>query len=225
MANFSIVNGGQTSYVLHRSEHIDKHHSFWLPCKIIKIVGKTIDEKNAFSLAIAQATNPEQLAKICKELLYIYHYFDKVFQPKFESESKNSPNASDKIPLANKSRTICVAFTALAARYHQKNLTDKDITSLISSPTSPEVYKMLRNLGDMKFLLPIKLYTDAYKAALDKLFKEIIKAGTKNYSMERRRDPNLTANSFLQSDKNYYDILKDHWDDLKDTIQETFANV
>ena len=314
--NFSIVNGGQTTYQLHRSEHIDKQHFFWLPCKIIKTVGKTEEEKNNFCLAIAQAANsqkpiqpadlkanapeqtrfeqamkevgllyktkrgeevppkyrpaylntnlalvgklclaaifqepckarnnpsasyknpnyytpifkdnPEQMAKISRELVYIYHYFDKIFQPKFERENKNSPNANDKLPLANKSRTICVAFTALAARYHQGNFTDKDITALISSPTAPEVYKMLRNLGDMKFLLPIKLYTDAYDAALDKLFKAIIKAGTKNYSMERKHNPNLTPNSFLQSDKNYYDILKEHWDDLKDTIQETFANV
>ena len=314
--DFSIVNGGQTTYQIHRSEHIDKQHFFWLPCKIIKTVGKTEEEKNNFSLAIAQAANsqkpiqpadlkanapeqirfaqamkavgvlyktkrgeevdkkyrkaylntnlaevgklclaaifqepckarnkpsesynnliyynpifkdnPEQVAKICKELLYIYHYFDKIFQPKFERENRNLPNANDKITFANKARTTCVAFTALAARFHQKNITDENITMLISAPTSSDVYKMLRNLDDMKFLLPIKLYTDVYDAALDKLFKAIIKAGTKNYSMERKHNPNLTPNSFLQNDKNYYDILNDHWDTLRDDINRIFAEV
>ncbi len=314
--NFSIVNGGQTTYQLHRSEHIDKQHFFWLPCKIIKNVGKTEDEKNDFSLVIAQATNsqkpiqpadlkansPEQrrfaqamkdidvlyktkrgeeipqkyhaaylntnlaqiaklclaaifqepcksrnnpsasykelryynpifnenqkqIATICKELLYIDYYFDKIFQPKFETENKNMPNAENTIPFANKARTVCIAFTSLAARYHQGNITDKDITDLTSSPTSPDIYKMLRDLGDMKKLLPIELYTASYKAALNRLFRVIIKAGTKNFSMERRDNPNLTPNSFLQNDKNYYGILKDHWDTLRDDIQEIFANV
>ena len=314
--NFSIVNGGQTTYQLHRSEHINKQDFFWLPCKIIKTVGQTDEEKNIFSLAIAQAANsqkpiqpadlkanapeqirfaqamkavgvlyktkrgeevdkkyrkaylntnlaevgklclaaifqepckarnkpsesynnliyynpifkdnPEQFAKICKELLYIYHYFDKIFQPKFERENRNLPNANNKITFANKARTTCVAFTALAARFYQKNITDENITMLISAPTSSDVYKMLRNLDDMKFLLPIKLYTAVYDAALDKLFKAIIKAGTKNYSMERKRNPNLTPNSFLQNDKNYYDILNDHWDTLRDDINRIFAEV
>ena len=312
--NFSIVNGGQTTYQLHRSEHIDKQHFFWLPCKIIKNVGKTEDEKNAFSLEIAQATNSqkpiqpadlkanspeqrrfaqvmkdigvlyktkrgeeipkqynatylntnlaqvaklclaaifqepcksrnnpsasykdpryytpifnenqEQIATICKELLYIDYYFDKIFQPKFETANRNMPNAENTIPFANKARTVCIAFTSLAARYHQGNSTDKDIASLISSPTSPDVYKMLRDLDDMKKLLPIEPYTDTYNAALNKLFKVIIKAGTKNYSMEHRDNPNLSPNSFLQNDKNYYGILKDHWDTLHDDVQEIFS--
>ena len=306
---------------MHRSEHIDKQHFFWLPCKIIKTVGKTDEEKNTFSLAIAQAANsqkpiqpadlkanapeqirfaqamkavgvlyktkrgeevdkkyrtaylntnlaevgklclaaifqepcksrnnpsasykdpdkkqniyynpifkdnPEQVARICKELLYIYYYFDKIFQPKFDRENRNLPNANDKITFANKARTTCVAFTALAARFHQKNISDENIAMLISAPTSSDVYKMLRDLGGMKFLLPIKLYTDAYDATLDKLFKAIIKAGTKNYSMERKHNPNLTPNSFLQNDKNYYDILNDHWDTLREEIQKIFAEI
>ena len=318
--DFSIVNGGQTTYQIHRSEHIDKQHFFWLPCKIIKTVGKTEEEKNNFSLAIAQAANsqkpiqpadlkanapeqirfepamkavgvlyktkrgeevppkyrpaylntnlacvgkiclaaifqepckarnnpsasykdpdknpyynpifkdnPEQVAQICKELLYIYHhYFEKVFQPKFERENKNLPNANDILPLANKARTICIAFATLAARYHQGNIKDRDVTALISSPNSSDVYKMLRNLGDMKFLLPIKLYTDAYDAALNKLFTAIINAGTINYSMERKYNPNLTPNSFLQSDKNYYEILNDHWGTLRNNINEVFSDL
>lgn len=287
--NFSIVNGGQTTYQLHRSEHIDKQNSFWLPCKIIKTVGNTEDEKNSFSLAIAQAANsqkpiqpadlkanapeqrrfeqamkdvevlyitkrstekpdkkyaakylhtnlaevgklclaaifqepcksrnnpsasykdpnyyapifkdnPEQIAKICRELLYINYYFVKIFQPKFERENETVPNADNIIPFANKARTICIAFTALAARYHQGNISNKDVKALISDPNSSDVYKMLRNLGDMKFLLPIKLYTDAYDAALSKLFTAIIKAGTKNLFPRTQTRPKFNGEQFL----------------------------
>ena len=156
---------------------------------------------------------------------YLAYGDDAVIVNVFAFSIKDLPNANDKIPLANKSRTICVAFTALAARYHQGNITDRNVTDLISSPTSSDVYKMLRNLGNMKFLLPLKLYTDAYDTALDKLFKAIIKAGTKNYSIERRHNSNLTPNSFLQKDKNYYSILNDHWDTLRDDINEIFSEI
>ena len=198
LRNFSIVNGGQTTYLIHRSEFIDAQHFFWLPCKIIRNTGKTEDERNFFSLTIAQATNsqkpiqaadlktnspeqrrfeqamkdvgilyktkrsdeklpsqyratylntnlaevgklclaaifqepcksrnhpsvsykepcyynpifnenPEQIAAICKELLYIDYYFDKIFQPKFDRDNKGLPINS----FARLSRRICVAF-------------------------------------------------------------------------------------------------------------------
>lgn len=318
--DFSIVNGGQTTYQIHRSDYIDKQHYFWLTCKIIKNTGKTEDEKNSFSLAIAQAANsqkpiqtadlkanspeqrrfaqamkdvdvlyktkrgeevdkkyratylntnlaevgklcmaaifqepcksrnkpsdsynvldyynpifkdnPEQVAKICKELLYIDYYFDKIFQPKFETENKNKPGAADKVPFANNARRICLAFATLAARYYQGNITDQDLTTALTSAQSDSskktFYKVFRDLGNMKCLLPIKLYTDAYDTALNKLFKAIIKAGTQTYVYARKHDETLTARNFLQSDKNYYSILNEHWDTLQDDINEIFADV
>ena len=321
LSNFSIVNGGQTTYQISISKNINDTNDFYLTCKIIKIVRESEKDKDDFILEIAEATNsqkaiknsdlisnaPEQrrfkqvlleeagifyqtkrgdnvpkkynfsylhtkldvvgklclaaifqepcksrnnpsvsykkdkpyyntifngdrghqaqVAKICRELLYIDYYFIKKFLPKFKRDNENELDSNDLISFASISRRTCVAFVALAARYHQGNITDKDITDLTSSPTSPDIYKMLRDLGDMKKLLPIELYTDAYKAALNRLFRVIIKAGTKNFSMERRDNPNLTPNSFLQNDKNYYGILKDHWDTLRDDIQEIFANV
>ena len=263
LKNFSIVNGGQTTYVLSKSKSSE---DFWLSCKIIKTAGTTEKEKNTFSLEIAKAANsqkpiqpadlkanaPEQrtfaqamrtvgifyqtkrgekipnqfadsylhtklldvgklclaaifqlpcksrskpssvyspeyydpifngnqtqVAQICKELLYIDYYFKEKFLKKFDGENKDLPDASDRTSFAHIARTICIAFTALAARYHQGNFTD--VTALTSSP---DVCKSLRDLGDMKFLLPVKLYTDAYDATLDKLFGAIIEEGTKNY--------------------------------------------
>lgn len=63
LKNFSIVNGGQTTTLLHKSKEINKEHDFFLPCKIIKIIGNTEDEKNLFSLEIAKATNSQKAIK------------------------------------------------------------------------------------------------------------------------------------------------------------------
>lgn len=61
--NFSIVNGGQTTYMIHRSPSIDNNNDLFLPCKIIQIIGETEDEKNLFSLSIAKATNSQKAIK------------------------------------------------------------------------------------------------------------------------------------------------------------------
>ncbi len=60
MKNFSIVNGGQTVYVLHKSKTLDENNDFWLLCKIIRGEGKTAEEKNKFSLEIATAANAQK---------------------------------------------------------------------------------------------------------------------------------------------------------------------
>lgn len=63
LQNFSIVNGGQTTYMIHKSQNINIDHDLFLPCKIIKISGNTEDEKNLFSLSIAKATNSQKAIK------------------------------------------------------------------------------------------------------------------------------------------------------------------
>ena len=311
LRNFSIVNGGQTTYVLHKSSQINTATDLWLPCKIIKTLGVTDKEKAAFSLEIAKAANaqkaikpadlkansPEQrsfaqamravgifyqtkrgekiqnqfadsylhtklldvgklclaaifqepcksrskpsevykleyynpifngdqkqIANICKELLYIDDYFKGKFLPKFDRENKDMPDAANRITFAHTARTICIAFTALAARYHCGNLIDKDITDLTTSPA--DSYEKLRNLGDMKFLLPLKLDTETYDAALNELFEAIINAGAEIYSDKAEGDKSLTAANFLKKDSSYYDILKRRWATLKRIITGIFA--
>ena len=313
LKNFSIVNGGQTVYVLHKSKNLDEKHDFWLSCKIIKTVGTTTKEKNEFSLEIAKAANaqkpikpadlkanaPEQrsfanamreigifyqtkrgenipkqfadaylhtklldvgklclaaifqmpcksrskpsavyspeyydpifnektqkqIAAICKELLYIDYYFTKKFVPKFDNENKNMPSASDKMPFAHIARTICIAFVALAARYAHDNLNDNDIMLLVSNPTDKDVYEKLRDIGNIKYLLPLKLYTDSYDATLDKLFKAIIENGFLIYSVAHDYNKSLTAANYLKKDDNYYIILNKCWSTLSDKIREIF---
>lgn len=310
--NFSIVNGGQTTYQIHRNENIDAQNFFWLPCKIIKNIGKTEDEKNAFSLEIAQAANSqkpiqpadlkanspeqrrfvqamknvgilyktkrgedvpkkynkpylntnlaevgklclaaifqepcksrnnpsasyndlkyynpifngnqEQIVAICKELLYIDKYFD-TFIKKFERNNKGFPIIS----FARLSRRLCVAFVALVARYHRGNITDENVLGLISVQSDSNVlYKTFRELGDMKSLLPLKLYTDAYDEALSILFEIIIDKGSTAYFYERKRTPDLTETNFMKNDKYYYEILADNWSTLKKKINEIFSDV
>ena len=320
LRNFSIINGGQTTFQLSKSDAVDSSNDFYLPCKIIRNVCTTKDEKAAFSLAIAQAANsqkpitqddlkanaPEQMsfkdemkavgifyqtkrgekippkqydyrktkleqvgklcmaaifqmpcvsrnkkkmiyqdryykyifnekqsnvAGICKELLYINYYFDKKFKTKFKRDNENAEEAATRLPLANKAMTICIAFTALAARYHQGNITDEKLKTIFAAATAQsdsvadDLYKAVRDIGDMKFLFPKQLSEnmDLYDAALDKLFTAIIEEGILIYSFARDNNPNLTANSFLQNDKNYYLILKRRWSSLKKTICETFS--
>lgn len=63
LKNFSIINGGQTTYMLAKSRYIDENHDLLLPCKIIRTEGTTEDEKNAFSLSIAKAINTQKPIK------------------------------------------------------------------------------------------------------------------------------------------------------------------
>lgn len=85
---------------------------------------------------------------------------------------------------------------------------------------------MLRNLGDMKALLPIKFKTDAYDLTLDNLFGAIIEEGVTIYSLKRdEHNKSLTAANFLKNDENYYLILKKRWSTLRTGIRKTFADV
>ncbi len=63
LKNFSIVNGGQTTYNLFKSKDLSRDNDFYLPCKIIIVKGDTEDEKNKFSLEIAKATNSQKAIK------------------------------------------------------------------------------------------------------------------------------------------------------------------
>jgi hypothetical protein len=63
LKNFSIVNGGQTTTLIHRSSDITKEKDLYLPCKIIQTIGDTDDEKSTFILEIAKATNSQKPIK------------------------------------------------------------------------------------------------------------------------------------------------------------------
>lgn len=318
LKNFSIVNGGQTTYMLHKSRLITELQDFYLPCKIIKTDGENEDEKNLFSLEIAKATNsqkaikpvdlkansPEQvrfsqtmreagifyqtkrgevvprefkpaylnsdlseigklclsgifqmpgtsrnkpsslynpayydvifdgnqtqIAKICKELLYIDYYFRNVFLKRFDSENRNQPDAAERITFAHNARTICLAFVVFASRYYQGNIQGEDLQFIFDSSRSerpnPHVYESMKNLSGIKWLLPPNIFEnkDSYEEVLYKLFMQIINAGSMCYSMAVRYEEGLNASNYLKKDKNYYSILQFQWQSLKLGIKEIF---
>lgn len=321
LSNFSIINGGQTTYMLHKSRFIDEHHDLFLPCKIIKTAGDTEDEKNAFSLAIAKATNtqkpikpvdlkansPEQvrfaqsmrdvgifyqtkrgetvprqfreaylntsllevgklclagifqmpcasrnkpssiyqpqyyekifggnqvqIARLCKELLYIDYYFRSAFQKKFDRENSAMPDSGERIAFAHNARTLCIAFVAFAARVNQHNIGAQDIQAIFNASrndnSSDALYDIFSDIEGVDYFLPPALFSskDAYEAVLDKLFNSIINVGIVSFSMASNYDSTLTATNYLKKDKNYYTILRTHWATISNDIQRIFAGI
>ena len=63
LKDFSIVNGGQTTTLIHKNKEITKEKDLFLPCKIIRAMGENTDEKNDFILEIAKATNSQKPIK------------------------------------------------------------------------------------------------------------------------------------------------------------------
>ncbi len=63
LKNFSIVNGGQTTYLLNKNKKFINAHDFYLPCKIIKNIGDTERERIQFSSEIAEAANSQKPIK------------------------------------------------------------------------------------------------------------------------------------------------------------------
>ena len=64
LKNFSIINGGQTAFNIFKSNDIDdKTEDFFLPCRIIKNVGVTEEQKSRFVLEVAKAVNSQKAIK------------------------------------------------------------------------------------------------------------------------------------------------------------------
>lgn len=321
LKNFSIVNGGQTTYMLHKSININGEHDLYLPCKVIKISGDTEDEKNSFALSIAKAANsqkaiksvdlkansPEQIrfaqamrevgifyqtkrgevvpsayrapnlntdlvevgklcmaaifqvpclsrakpsslyqdkyykpifnsnqsqiARLCKELLYIDNYFRTVYLRSFDRENGTMADADIRIPFAHNSRTICIAFVSFAARYKQGNITDQDMAPIFHPTTyesnSDMLYETFKNLEQIQGFLPAQLFAnkEKYDNVLNKLFTCIISSGVTSYNYECRNNPSLTATNYLKKDKNYYDIIGMQWPRIYEDINKIYDEI
>lgn len=175
--------------------------------------------------------NQLQVAKLCKELLYMDNYFRTVYQRNFDRENNSMPNADIRISFAHNSRTICVAFVAFAARYRQGNITIQDLAPIFNFSSTPStldaLYETFRELGQLQYFILPQLFDnkEQYDTILSKLFSVIIEAGITNYSMACRYDSTLTATNYLKRDKNYYDILNDQWSNIVRGIGAIFDEV
>lgn len=322
LTNFSIVNGGQTTYKLARNKKISEDYNFYLPCKIVRIIGDNEDEKGNFSLEIAKATNsqkaiknsdlkanaPEQIrfcqamrdvgifyqtkrgediptaykardlhsdiseigklclsgvfqmpcssrnkpstiyspeyyeyifngnqqqiARICKELLYIDCYFRTAFIKKYVKDASDTPNSEIKVQFANNSRTICTAFVMLSSRYYQNNLRLFELNTLFKAAqndklSDSEVYNIVKNISGINWILPPAIFAnkDKYDAVLYKLFSLMIKHGSHDLMMIMQTNDTITASNYLKKDKNYIDILRMNWDSISESISTIFEEL
>ncbi len=173
--------------------------------------------------------NQDKIAKISKELLYVDYYYRNVFSSKFDEKNAGLAISGELLPFAHNSRTICIAFTALACRYSQGNLDETKMKEVFDNikegETSKKCYDIFRNLDDIDTLFDKNLFNDKDKLdeVLYKLFDAIIKEGRKLYSYKKEADSTLNESNFLKKDFNYYSILKKGWDEFPEKIRSAFG--
>lgn len=63
LENFSIINGGQTTYLVFKNGPSDEDEDFYIVCKVITAEGATQEDKDKFILDIAKATNSQKAIK------------------------------------------------------------------------------------------------------------------------------------------------------------------
>lgn len=174
----------------------------------------------------------KQVAKLCKELLYIDYYFRTEFQKKYDHEYATMPDANIRISFAHNARTVCIAFVAFAARYHQGNITNQDLQLIFSTQRSEvtfssDIYDIFSRMDGVQYLIPPVIFAqkDEYELLLDHLFTTIINAGIMSFSVASRYDSSLTASNYLKNDKRYYEILSDHWANIHNDIQRILSSI
>ena len=324
LTNFSIVNGGQTTYKIRRNKNISKDYDFYLPCKIVKVQGNDEDEKSNFSLEIAKATNsqkaiknsdlkanaPEQvrfsqamrdvgifyqtkrgediptaykarelhaditqigklclsgifqmpcssrnkpstiyadryyndifngnqqqIAKLCKELLYIDYYFDNIFRKQYLKELMEDADADMKKQFASNARTVCTAFVMLASRYYQNNFRYTDLNTIFKAADNDklsddtDVYNIVKNIEGVSWILPPEIFADKdkYDEILYRLFSLIIQYGSRDLMMlSRNSNEPIVVSNYLKKDKNYIDIIHMNWSFIEKDIKSIFDSL
>lgn len=63
LKNFSIINGGQTTYLVYKNGPKYEDEDFFICCKVITAIGDKQDQKEQFILEIAKATNSQKAIK------------------------------------------------------------------------------------------------------------------------------------------------------------------
>lgn len=63
LKNFSVINGGQTTYLIFKNGPTEDDEDFFIACKVIMSQGDNQDQKDQFILDIAKATNSQKAIK------------------------------------------------------------------------------------------------------------------------------------------------------------------
>lgn len=174
----------------------------------------------------------ERTAKAVKQLLKMSCYFDTDFVKNYEKECRELLGESSGvslIPFARNSRTICIAFSSLAARIINKELVSTTVHEKFQhydSETGYEDYILpyVANLDNSYNLFnpSVERDEDLFECVLSKLFTVIIEEGHRMFASDRDKDTSLTATNYLKKDHNYFKIIASEvaWKRLASTIRE-----
>ena len=202
---------------------------FQLPCTSRNRPSALYSEKFYNPIFNGNASSQKQIAKLCREFLYIDFFFSKfivAFDEKANSMHKSFAN--ERIAFAHNARTICIAFVAFASRYYQNNINEQLVVQLRNIVSGSEeidsLYDKFCNIDNFSSVLPPDLFRkqDEYDKVLEKLFEIIINAGEEVYSTTKRFKPDINQTNFLKKDQNYYDIISTKWPHIKNDINEVF---
>lgn len=170
-------------------------------------------------------SNQTVVSKICRELLYMNWYFNKVFKPEYPKYiEKLVPNVEDYVLFMNVSRMICLSFATLVGRVLQGNITISSL-SCINSADTEGIYHTFSNLDGLNGIFPGDIFRDKtkYDALLQYLFRYVVKIGCAQYHNDLKVNDglskSLTESNYLKRDVSYYSILSGSWLDICEHIE------
>ncbi len=178
--------------------------------------------------------NQPQIAKLCKELLYIDYYFDNIFRKQYLKDISEDAGADMKKQFASNARTVCTAFVMLASRYYQNNFRNTDLNTIFKAADNDklsddtDVYNIVKNIEGISWILPPEIFAnkDKYDEILYRLFSLIIQYGSHDLMMlSRNSNEPIVASNYLKKDKNYIDIIHMNWSFIEKDIKSIFDDL
>ena len=174
--------------------------------------------------------NQSEVAKICRELLYMNYYFNKTFKPGYEKYIRaRVPNADGYILFMNVSRMICLSFATLVGRKLQGNITTDSLSCMtVGAADSVDIdgiYRVFSDIAGLNGIFPFEIFSDKniYDALLFDIFNYIVKIGYTQYRADSRINENLskplTESNYLKRDVSYYSILSNSWLNIAEQIE------
>lgn len=166
--------------------------------------------------------NQKAVALISKDLLYVDHFFKKIFLPRFDKKYIGQTI----IPFAHNSRTLCLAFISLASRVSNKYINESELINKFLNIDQDKfydnyLYDFFKDLNGFNCVFNQDIFIhkkDVLDEALFKIFDKLISEGNKLFSFAKSQDASLNETNYLKNDKTYYQILKFCWNDLKNII-------
>ncbi len=162
---------------------------------------------------------PAIASKCIRDLLFINCYFKNSFVKVFDARNEGR---KDLLLFAHNSRTICIAFVALASRIGQGDI--KNFPALIEGAQEDDFqktfYDKLKDFSYIKHLILPSAFEgdrDVLEKHLYGICSTIISEGSMVHNLAGHgADPS----NFLKKDSNYFLILKNCWDHIERDIRE-----